>query len=460
MNGLAVVKSIVLARLLVPEMFGLMGLCAIVIGAIETFTRPGIGQALIQRQSSFEEARDTAFTLLLARGAILATLLILIAPFAANFYDAGELEPMLNALSITFLLGGFININTIARQKELDFRQLTLISQTSAFLGTLITLIAAYAWRNVWALVVGHIATATLHMLLSYYFIPGKPRIRFNKKISFELLSYSKFITASSIVLFVATHIDTAVIGKALGTASLGYYVLAFTFANLVTANISKLASAIMMPAYSQLQGDMPALRGAYLNTLTLVAFVTFPAAIGVIVTAEHVVQLVYGSKWAPAVPALQILLGFGLLRSIASVNGYVFEGVGKPQIPLYASVMRLAVLAPLIVPISVYFGLPGAAAAVTFAMMTQCITFMFFTRREIGVSVRATLSSLTGPFWKSTSMGLFVYALSAAVDGAQPLGLVILISSGVLVYSGLNYKFIRGLRHSLSLNTQAKPIK
>jgi lipopolysaccharide exporter len=446
MTVLAVVKSVILARLLAPEMFGLMGLCAIVIGAIETFTRPGIGQALIQRQSSFEDARDTAFTLLLARGAILAMLLFFIAPFAAAYYGESELGTMLQFLSIVFVVGGFLNINTIARQKELNFRLLTYVNQSSAVLGTVATITAAYVLRNVWALVIGQLFTTTLHTLLSYYFIPGKPRLRLDRKIALELLAYGKFITASSAILFLATNIDTAVIGKVLGTENLGYYVLAFTFASLVTSNISKLASGIMMPAYSELQGDHSSLRNAYLRTLNLVSFLIFPATAGVLVTGSYIVHIVYGPKWAPAVGALQVLVIFGLLRSLAAINGYLFEGVGKPQISLYSGVARLVALGFLILPMTNAFGLVGAAASVAGAMLVQWLILIVATKRLVGVSIRQMAASMGAPLWKASLMALCVYSLSLVADGTTVPGLAALVGAGFIVYVLMNANFIRGL--------------
>ena len=199
---LSFIKLVIIARLLSPEMFGLMGLCNIVIRAFETFTRPGIGQALIQRTSPFDEARDTAFTLLLVRGVLLALLLLVAAPVTAGFYEEQQLEKMLQALSLVFIVGGLTNVNTIARRKELDFRAITFLQQATALLGTIVTIGLAFWFKSVWALVVGQISTTLFNAILSYYFVPGRPRCEFDWKIAKELMSYGKFITASSAIVF------------------------------------------------------------------------------------------------------------------------------------------------------------------------------------------------------------------------------------------------------------------
>lgn len=446
-NIIAVLKSVVLARLLTPDIFGLMGLCALVLSVIETFTRPGIGQALIQRQASFDEARDTAFTLLMARGVLLAVLLFLLAPAAAWFYESNELEQLLKVLAAVFVIGGLSNVNTIARQKELDFRNLAFLNQVSVLLGSMITIGAAFWLRNVWALVIGQFANTFANTLLSYYFVPGRPRLAMNWRIAGELLSYGKFITASSAILFVATSLDTAVIGKVLGTTELGYYVLAFTMANLATTTFAKLASGVMLPAYSKLQADRPALKRAYLRTMQLVFLVTLPATVGVILTAEALIHVVYGPKWSPAVLPLQILVLFGLLRSMTSINGYFFEGIGLPKLSMYAGLFRLACLLPIIVPMTMKFGLAGAAIAVTATMAIQWLVFLYYMARQIGVTIRQTALALADPFWKSCMMGAAVYGLSLHIDSMTIAGLASVVVSGVAFYLLLNAKLLARIK-------------
>jgi O-antigen/teichoic acid export membrane protein len=444
---LALVKSIILARLLSPDMFGLMGLCGIVIRTIETFTRPGIGPALIQRQASFDEARDTAFTILFARGLLLAVVLVLVAPAAAWFYDTQELEPLLQVLSLVFIIGGVLNVNTIARQKELEFRRLAFLRQTTAFLGVIVTVAAAFWLRNVWALIIGQVATTAFNTLLSYYFVPGRPRFSFNLKIAKELLSYGKFITASSVVLFIVSSLDSAVIGKIHGTEELGYYVLAFTVANLVTASPAKLASGIMMPAYSKLQSDLPALRRAYLRTISLLMLFTLPAALGMITIAEELILAVYGPKWENAVLPLQILAIFGVIRSASSINGYLFEGIGKPRLNLYIASLRLAVLVPTLVGLTLYYGLLGAAVAVTIAMTTQWVLSILYTWRNIGVTLGDTARIILQPLWKSSVMALGVLLIGLHVDSTTISGLAIVIAFGATIYAALNITVIMDLR-------------
>ena len=440
-------RSIVLARLLSPEVFGLMGLVSIVVRTVETFTRPGIGQAVIQRRDSFEIARDTAFTLLLVRGLMLALLLAGLAPLVAWFYEADELGPMLQVMSFVFLIGGLQNINLIAKQKDLDFRSISHLDQVTAVFGTITTVVMAYWLRNVWALVIGQLATSGLYTLLSYYFVPGRPRITVNWRIARELLSYGKFITASSIVLFIATELDVAVLGKVVGPEQLGYYVLAFTIANLVTTNISKVVSRIMLPAYSALQTDMPALKRAYIRTLSSVLLLVLPAAVGTIMVAHPLIRAVYGETWEQAIVPLQVLALFGLVRALASFNGYLFEGIGQPNIAFRLALFRLSVIAPMIVPMIKSYALLGAAITVTAGIAVQWMAGLIYLSRFAGITWRDFARILSGPLWKSGVMAGILYGMTVGMDLANLPGLALLAGTGILSYGLLNVGELRRFR-------------
>src|SRR5688572_29011094 len=180
-------RSVALARLLTPEVFGLMGLASIVMRMAETFTRPGVAQALIARQKDFDSASGTAFSILAARGFMLAAVNALAAIWIAEFYEEPQLEPVLQVLSGVFIVTGFANINTIASQRELDFRRLTYLTQATNIAGTILTIGAAWWLRSVWALVIGQLVQALLNTVLSYYFIPGRMAFQFDRAVAREL---------------------------------------------------------------------------------------------------------------------------------------------------------------------------------------------------------------------------------------------------------------------------------
>jgi O-antigen/teichoic acid export membrane protein len=448
LSVLGIVRSVVLARLQTPDIFGVMALAMVVVRAIETFTRPGVAQALTARQEGFDKACNTAFTMLVVRGFLLAALLAAVAPWIGDFYKSPTLPLMLQVLAGVFILCGFRNINIIARQRELEFRSLTYLTQVSAIVGTIATIAVAWWLRSVWALVAGQLISAILGAVLSYVFVPGRPRFEFDREVARDLLRYGKFITGSSMLLYIATEIDTAVIGKVMGHAELGYYTVAFTIVHITTTQIAKVAAGIMMPAYSKLQSDIPALRNAYLRTLGLVMFGVLPASLGLVLIAEPLIRVVYGEKWLLAAVPLQLLAMFGLFRSLAAFTGYLFEGIGQPKVAFTMAGVRLAVLLPLIVPAALYYGLAGVAILVTAGMAAQWIVGLFYLHKRLDIRFGKILRKLWQPVWTSACMGLAAWGMMLFVDANHVGGLLATMGVAAVVYLIPNLKMLLALKN------------
>jgi O-antigen/teichoic acid export membrane protein len=450
LSCLGVVRSVILARLLSPEVFGLMGLAQIAMRTVETLTRPGIGEALIARRQSFESASATAFTLLVARGAVLTALLWLLAPAVAAFYQSEALIPVVRALSLALLIGGFCSINTVAKSRDLEFRRLTYLGQAAAWASFAVTVSAAYWLRSVWALVFGQLAAAMVTTVLSYFLVGGHLRFGFDRAVARELLSYGKFITGASVVIFIASELDSALIGKYLGIVELGYYTLAATIAQIVTTQVSKIISGVMLPAYSKLQDDPAALQQTFLPTVSLVVFLVLPATVGLVLVAEPLIAVVYGERWLSAVPPLQITAVFGLFMSLVALNGYLFQGIAVPSVAFKLASLRLAIIVVLLIPMMRAHGLVGAALTVTFAIAVQWLAGLYFLRRHVSVTVPQLLRSVWRPAWTSFAMGLSVFALSEVIAVQTAIGLLVAVAVGVVVYALLNWKYILSLRGNL----------
>lgn len=444
---LGIIRSIALARLLSPDVFGLIALAMIVVRAIETFTRPGIAQALIARQQAFEEAGDTAFTLLVVRGVLLSFVLIVAAPFVGRFYENAALESVLMVLSVVFVINGLTNINTIARQRELDYRRITYLGQASTIVGTIVTIAMAWWLQSVWALVIGQIVQASAITLLSYYFVGGRPQFAFNKEIARDLFRYGKFITASSIVTFILIEIDSAVIGKLLGMEQLGYYALAATISSLVMLSLSQMVSGIMMSAYSKLQTDLPHLRNAYLQALSMLMFLIVPASAGLICLTDPLIYVVYGEKWLPAAVPLQVFALFGVPRALLIFNGYLFEGIGKPHIAFHLGLLRFSIVIPLIIPMVMGYGLLGAAVTVALGAVVQCLVGLIYLKRYTEIRLTEVIATIWRPLWSALLMSLIVIWVSNLLDPRTLTGLSAAVLSGVAVYFLINAKILMKLK-------------
>lgn len=439
-------RSIILARLLTPEMFGLMGICMIVIRGLDLFTETGFGAALIQRQERVEEAKHTAFTLQVLRGVVLMVITWIVAPLAAAYYDEPRLTLIVWFLSLAFPLNGLTNINTILLEKRLDFRLVTTLELSVAVLSTGAVIVLAYVMRSAWAIAIGHLILVGSRLTLSYVLVEGRPRFQFDRGVASELFRYGRYITGLTIALFLTTEADNLVVGKQLGFEWLGYYTMAYILANLPATHVAKVASRVLFPAYSALQGDRAKLRAAYVTVLRVVGGLTIPAAVGLALLAPEVTRIVYGERWLPAADALRILAVFGAMRSLSSLGGYVLQAVGRPNINFYMVAGKLVVILALLPWLTARYGIVGAATAVTIPqVVADCCSFVV-VQRLIELQF-AILARVLGRIAVASSiMGGVVYAARLQMTHVGAFELVALVALGGVVYATLTLSEMRGL--------------
>lgn len=443
---LTLVKSMALARLLSPETFGLMGICLMITRGLEIFSETGFGAALVQQRSNFEEARDTAFTMMVIRGFVLAGVAALIAPLVAKFYGHAILESIVAVISVGFVLGAFQNMNSILLQRDLDFKPLVYMEISTGIIGFIASVSLAYSLRNVWSLVFAQLITSGAGVIMSFLMVPGRPRFAFNKKVAGELFKYGKFITGLTVVIFVTVEIDKAVIGKVLGMEALGYYTLAYTIANIPSTYISKIVSKVMFPVYSMLQGDPAALRAELGKAIYLVAAVAIPASAGIAALAPDIVRICYGEKWLPASSALSALAIFGCFRALGSVNGYLYNGIGKPEVPFYSNLAKLIVIVIAIYPLTNMFGIVGAAAAVVVPIICQYIVEVVILKRTVGLHVMVSARPIVIGISQSVVMLMIVLSVNILMKVDSIVGLFLLMALGGAVIMLLNFRLLRSI--------------
>jgi len=370
------VRLIILARVLAPDDFGLMGIALLTMATLDTFSQTGFQAALIQKKDDIKSYLDAAWTVLILRGSILFAILYIIAPFAAHFFNAQEAEVIIRVIGLSFLIQAFTNIGVIYFEKELEFNKFFIYSFVGTLSDFVVAVSAALILKNVWALVFGSLAGSTAMCITSYFIHPYRPKFDFHLGKAKELFGFGKWILGSSILIFLITQGDDIFVGKLLGTTALGLYQLAYRISNMPATEITHVISQVTFPAYSKLQDNIPKLREAYLKVLQATAFLSFPIAGLIFVLAPDFTKIFLGEKWMPMVPAMQVLVFAGLVRSIAATTGPIFHAVGKPKIDTIWQIVRLSVLATLIYPFTIKWGILGASIVVFLSIFVSNIGF------------------------------------------------------------------------------------
>ncbi|MCD6415684.1 MAG: lipopolysaccharide biosynthesis protein [Planctomycetes bacterium] len=388
-RGLQLVKFVVLARLLSPEDFGLFGIVMLAIATLGTFTQTGFGAALIQRRGNTEDFLDTAWTVQVIRGLVVAVALFALAPLVGWFFDEARAAALLRVMCASVVLGGLVNIGVIYFRKELEFHKQFVYDLVPAGLSLIVGVALAYRLRSVWALIWAGMATAVVQCILSYIIHPYRPRVRFDGPQAAELFRFGRWVLGSSVVVFLATHGDDALLGKLLGTAALGLYQIAYQLSNTSATEMTHLTNTVMMPTYTNVQDDRERLGRAFLQVYELVVCITLPLTAFITVAAPEIVLGLLGAKWEAAVLPLQLLAVAGFIRSVAATGGPLFVGTGRPHMDFWMNLCRVGVIGITFYPFTKAWGVAGTSLSVVLGLAAT-------------IPVWATVASIGAISWRT----------------------------------------------------------
>lgn len=435
-------RLIILARILAPHDFGLMGIALLTMATLETFSQTGFQAALIQKKEDIRSHLDAAWTVLILRGFILFAILYFIAPYAATFFDAPEAKPIIQVIGFSVLLQAFTNIGVIYFQKELEFNKEFIYQFAGTLADFIVAVSAVLILRNVWALVFGLFAGNVARCFMSYLIHPYRPHLSSDLGKAKELFGFGKWILGSSILIFLLTQGDDIFVGKLLGATMLGFYQMAYRISNMPATEITHVISQVTFPVYSKLQDNIPNLREAYLKVLQVTAFLSFPIAGLIFVLAPDFTKIFLGEKWIPMVPAMMVLTLCGAIRSIGATTGPTFQSVGKPEISTKLQFARLILLVIIIYPLTIKWGILGASLAVLLSVLpvepfTFYLTIKIIKCRVwefgklivlpmLGVAIMST-ALLASKFFIFSSIGLFSFFALVVI------GVVIYISMAII---------------------------
>ncbi len=465
-RGLQAIKLVVLARLLVPDDFGLFGIVMLALSAAETFTQTGFQTALIQKQGNTEEYLDTAWTVQIVRGFLLAVALFAAAPLIAWFFDEPRVTPLLRVLSTMEVIRGFTNIGILYFQKELEFHKQVAYQLISSFVALAVGIALAWHLRNVWALVWGSLAGQLTSTGLSYLLHPYRARIRLQRGQAAELFGFGRWVLSNSVVSFVAMKVDQVILGRLLGAAALGIYNMADRIGGLLPTEFMHLTNEVMMPAYAKVQDDRERLGRAFVEVFGTALSVGGPLAAFIVLAAPDLVPVILGPEWLSAIIPLQILAVGGFLRSVIGVSSPVFVGTGHPKIQFWKSLIRAVVTLGSIYPLTVRYGVPGTALAGVLGVVALSPLFLL-ALKIVDVPLAELAGSAIPGLALTTAAGLGVLpgrALSGPpllAFSAQVVGTSLLTLGTLLLLARRDlgpYKFVRQYLSNLRPRSEMLP--
>lgn len=434
MRLIGLASTIILARLLVPEDFGVVAMALIAVGLLETIAYAGVDLALMRADSDSREHFDTAWTIQIIQGLILGLLLLIIAPLAAGYFREPRVTHIVQFCALRAAIGGFQNIGVVAFRKELDFAKEFRFSLYTKLLNFAFTVAAALLLRNYWALVVGMLSSAIIGVLVSYRMHPYRPR--FSLAAFRQIWSFSQWLMISQIGSFLNQKTDAIVVGGLVGTTAMGNYHVANEISTMPTSELVMPMRRAMYPVLAKL-GDKPEqFRAGVLSGFSAVAAMCLAMSFGLMSVAPEAVRLILGSKWLEAIPLVQWLALYGGFSSLILVLEVPLWVKGRTRLSATQNWAELAVLIPVLWIATQRYGIEGAAATRALTSATMMMLMAYLAVRSDCISYRQLAGALWRPLMAAGTMAACVLSLS--FGPAWPLALVLCckVLIGALLYS------------------------
>ncbi len=338
--------TMVLARILDPQHFGLYALAFIAIDSLGIFKNLGLDAAIIQRKDRVEEAADTVFMVLPLLGLTLCGLLYLAAPTVAVWLGNPEVGRPIQALGLVLILMSIGNVPASLVQKSMrfDIRAAANLTGMAAYAGLAITL-ALRGW-GVWSLVIAYLTRWAVTIPIQWALSGWRPRWRFSAALLKEMLHFSKYVVGAWVIGLLATTTDKIVIGKWLGATQLGYYTLCLGLANFIVAQLSLQVYQVTFPAFAEAQDAPDVLRRGFLKLTKYLLLVSLPVAVLLVLEPRELLMVFYGERWQVAAPVLQVLAIGGALQGLRAGLEPVLMGCGRSRLVFSLNICQLVLLA------------------------------------------------------------------------------------------------------------------
>ena len=351
--------SIILARLLLPEEFGLIGMLTIFIALSETLINSGLSYSLIRSENLDDEDYSTVFFFNLLVSLIIYIIIFFLAPYIASFYNQEILTMLIRVYSITFIINAFSTVQTTRLTKIMDFKTQMKVSIPSLVIGSSIGIYMAYNGFGVWSLVWNIIIQSLLSSIQLWYWTNWKPTFVFNiEKFKYHF-NFGFKLMLSSVLDVVFKNSYAIIIGKYYTASDVGYYNRADSFQMLPVKSLSMVISKVTFPLFSEIQNDNIKLKNIYKKIMQMVIFISTPCLVLMSVLAEPLFTFVFTEKWLPSVPYFQILCLTGLLYPLHSYNLQILNVKGRSDLFLKLEILKKIILAFIII-ISFNFGIYG----------------------------------------------------------------------------------------------------
>ncbi len=410
--GVTFVVSIILARLLSPDEYGLIGILLIFISIFNTIVDGGFTYALIRKRDATDKDYNTVFYTNLVLSVVLSTILFLCAKPIASFFERPELVSLTRVMSSVVVVNAFVIIQRALITKVIDFKTQTKITFVSSISSGIIGVVMAYMGYGVWALVGQQISNQLITTILFWKFNKWKPKILFSWHSFHEMWNFSSKLLAGSLIDTIWKEIFQIVIGKCYSPVTLGLFTRAKQFSDLCSTNLTSVVQRVSYPVLSSIQDDSNRLKFAYKRVIKTTMLPTFVLMLGMAACAESMIYVLIGEQWLECVPMLQIICTYGMLYPLHSLNLNMLEVQGRSDLFLKLEIIKkIIAIGPILLGIfvDIYLMLVGT-------LVINLISYYlnaYYSGSFLDYSIKEQIKDILPSFGVAVAMAIFVFAMS-----------------------------------------------
>ena len=443
-QGILFILSIIIARFVSPEDYGVVALLTIFIVFAQVFVDSGFSTALIQKQNPSEEDFSTAFFFNILIGLFIYIILFLSSGQIALFFDNPKLELISKVAFLNILINSFSVVQRAILTISLNFRLQAVASIIGVSLSGIIGIYMAYVGYNVWALVFQTLLNSIITSILLFFLVSWRPKMCFSKQSFYSLFNYGSKLLLAGIISNIYSQIYTIVIGKNFTTTTLGYYNRAQTFSAWFSTNFSAIINRALFPHFCLLKDSNELLKIKIKSSIKMSAYIIFPIIFGLIALAEPIIICLLTDKWSEMIPLLRILCLAYMWDPIMLMNSNLLAAKGRTDLQLKGELLK-KIIAVLILFATMSQGIKVICYGVILYSFIDIFITTYFLKKIIGITMFDELKFTLPHFLLSLSMGFIVYFCYIFLSDIIPfilLRLLLCIIIGIIIYILGSYIF------------------
>lgn len=434
-QGVSFIVSVVLARLLAPEVYGTIALVTVFTAILNVFVDSGLGSALVQKKDADDLDFSSVFYFNVAVCCLLYLGMFLAAPFIAEFYNRLELTQVIRVLSLTLVISGVKNVQQAYVSRTMQFKRFFFATLGGTVGAAVIGIAMAYCGFGVWALVIQQIFNATVDTVVLWITVKWRPKRMFSWERLKGLFSYGWKLLVSALLETVYGNLRQLIIGKMYSSADLAQYNRGRQFPDVIVANINSSIDSVLLPTMARVQEDAAQVKGMTRRAMKTSTYIMAPLMMGLAFCAQPVVRLVLTEKWLPCVPFMQIFCITYMFYPVHTANLNAIKAMGRSDLFLKLEIVKKVVGLVLLLS-TMWFGVMAMAYSLLVSTLTGMIINSWPNKRLLRYSYFEQMKDILPGILLAVLMGCCVYPIQW-LGLPDIVTLLLQVPLGALIYIG-----------------------